>query len=323
MNFAQQKAQFLSKPDKSAKGSIDVKIAALVRLLNSKAAYYTTSSCSGRITLLKEAAKKQKGAILKQWHSAITFSQLQKALKVLKEQEVWLVAEPPILAVACADLEAAKQLVNAARHAGWKKSGVVPGKKIIAELSSPERLELPIVSAGKKVFDSASLKIILKKANSKLKQARQKINKLNKLLSRDSESDELKKKIIAEARKNIGKKYKYGASLNEAPNCFDCSSFVCYIFGRHGISLPRCSIEQIECGKEVKNLSQLKSCDLVFLKGNKPHFNSRHKNGIGHVGIYIGDGKVIHASSRAGKVIVQTLQEFKKKGWRGARRVIY
>jgi hypothetical protein len=215
-------------------------------------------------------------------------------------------------------LKAAKQIVDAARHAGWKKSGILLGKKIIAELACPERMEMPIVSKGKIIFGNEIFRTIIDKADFKLQQSRNKINKLFFLIKKDKE---LEKKIIIEAKNNIGKRYKYGASVEDAPNLFDCSSFVCYIFGKHGINLPRCSIEQIECGGPIE-IEKLSPCDIVFLKGNKPHFNSLHKNGVGHVGIYAGKGKVIHASSKAGKVISQDLKEFKKKGWRGARRLL-
>ena len=60
MTFERQKEQFLKKPDKSLARSMDKAILPLIKLVNSQQCYYTTSSCSGRIILMKETGKKQK-----------------------------------------------------------------------------------------------------------------------------------------------------------------------------------------------------------------------------------------------------------------------
>ena len=80
----------------------------------------------------------------------------------------------------------------------------------------------------------------------------------------------------------IGAKYRYGAS---GPNAFDCSGLVNWAYRSSGKSLPRTSRAMSHVGTPVSR-SALQPGDLVFFYG-----------GPSHVGIYIGNGKVVHASN--------------------------
>jgi peptidoglycan DL-endopeptidase CwlO len=80
----------------------------------------------------------------------------------------------------------------------------------------------------------------------------------------------------------VGAKYRYGAS---GPNAFDCSGLVSWAFKRSGKSLPRTSRAMSRVGTPVSR-SALQPGDLVFFYG-----------GPSHVGIYIGNGKIVHASN--------------------------
>jgi len=112
-------------------------------------------------------------------------------------------------------------------------------------------------------------------------------------------AEELKEKLLEIAKGLLGKPYKYGARPEEAPNYFDCSLFVQYVFGQIGIKIPRSTIEQAEfAGKKVEELSQIKEGDLIFIRGESGHYNKTFPEGIGHVALYLGDGKVIHATSK-------------------------
>jgi cell wall-associated NlpC family hydrolase len=113
-------------------------------------------------------------------------------------------------------------------------------------------------------------------------------------------------KVIKIAKGLIGKKYKYGAKPEEAPEFFDCSSFIQYVFKQIGINLPRSSIEQIEHGKFVK---RLRKGDLVFFRGKKFHVNEKWPEGVGHVALYIGNNKVIHAFGNKGEVCISRLKD--------------
>ncbi|MBU1159931.1 C40 family peptidase, partial [Patescibacteria group bacterium] len=127
--------------------------------------------------------------------------------------------------------------------------------------------------------------------------------------------------ILKLAKSLIGKPYKYGASVSfDAPDYFDCSSFISYVFSQSGVQIPRVSIDQFLFGKEI-NEKDLKPGDIIFSKGKKPHFNKIITNGVGHVGIYLGENKVIHASGA--KVAIEDYRKASSfKELRGFRRMI-
>ena len=82
------------------------------------------------------------------------------------------------------------------------------------------------------------------------------------------------------------------------PNGFDCSGFTWYVFGQHGITLPREVREQFRLGKAVKP-DRLAAGDLVFFSTVAP--------GSSHVGLSIGGDAFVHAPSSAGVVRVERL----------------
>ncbi|PJE58410.1 MAG: peptidase P60 [Candidatus Portnoybacteria bacterium CG10_big_fil_rev_8_21_14_0_10_36_7] len=134
--------------------------------------------------------------------------------------------------------------------------------------------------------------------------------------------------LISVAKKNLGKPYKYGAKPADAPKYFDCSSFTQYLFKRVGVVIPRTALEQIDVGKSVSK-KNMKPGDLVFCKGSVGRYNRKNPDGVGHVALYIGKNKVIHAKSveasdgkEKGKTMVQGIENFYKNGWRGAKRIL-
>lgn len=130
--------------------------------------------------------------------------------------------------------------------------------------------------------------------------------------------DSIQKRLIYFARKHLGKSYKYGASMGQAPRYFDCSSFVKYLYQRVKINLPRTALEQAHCGRAIKlDKEKLEIGDLLFFKGGWGRYDPDFPSGIGHVGIYVGNGKVINArwqqnqdGSDGGKVIEEPVESF-------------
>ena len=110
----------------------------------------------------------------------------------------------------------------------------------------------------------------------------------------------------------IGVKYRYGG--NSAAKGFDCSGFVSHVFSETlSLPLPRSAIAMSKAGLQIDQ-SQLQPGDLVFYKTLKRAFS--------HVGLYIGDGRFVHAPSRGKTVeIVEMSDAYWRKRFNGARRV--
>jgi cell wall-associated NlpC family hydrolase len=140
------------------------------------------------------------------------------------------------------------------------------------------------------------------------------IARLNELFPKPVEEEKNTSLVSSRAfvdftRKYLGKPYVYGASSG---NAFDCSGLTTYVMKNFGIKLERTASQQFKKGIPVAK-EDLKPGDLVF-------FSSNGKT-IGHVGIYIGDHKFIHASSSKKKVVINDLRTYTGK-YQGARRYI-
>lgn len=120
--------------------------------------------------------------------------------------------------------------------------------------------------------------------------------------------------IVEYAKQYLGCKYVYGAS---GPNTFDCSGFTMYVLKNFGITLSHSATAQSKVGTYVAK-ENLMPGDLVFFTDYETG------NGIGHCGIYIGDGNFIHASSGTGycvKISTLTSGSYLKR-YETARRVV-
>lgn len=111
---------------------------------------------------------------------------------------------------------------------------------------------------------------------------------------KDKNSNSTKgQKVVNYAKKFVGKRYVYGGSWNgEKPYTpTDCSGFVQGVYKHFGITLPRTAAAQSKVGKNISSLKSAQPGDLLFYKG---------KDGsIGHVTMYMGNNKVVHASNEA------------------------
>lgn len=186
MKFEQSKKKQLSKIDRSSIGSWDKKIKELCEKINKKKEYYTTSSCAGRIVLIKSVEKKIKDVFLFRTHDKISFGELKKELNKIGKNYQGMVEFQQttcILHVGCLNLDSAQNLVNKAKQAGWKHSGIMTTKKrFVVELHSTEKISFPIMNNGKLLVDDDFLKIIVKEANEKLSRTWKKIDRLRKLI---------------------------------------------------------------------------------------------------------------------------------------------
>ena len=116
--------------------------------------------------------------------------------------------------------------------------------------------------------------------------------------------------IVATAKKYLGYKYTYGGSSPSTG--FDCSGFTSYIFKQYGKSLNRTAAGQYSNGVAVSR-ANLQPGDLVMFG----------KSGINHVAIYIGGGQIIHASTPATGVRIDSLSTgYYNNNYVGARRIL-
>ena len=106
------------------------------------------------------------------------------------------------------------------------------------------------------------------------------------------------------ARSQLGVPYVYGGA---SPGGFDCSGLVMWVYGRLGIALPHNAAALYSVGRPVPT-SRMKPGDLVFF------------HGLGHVGIYIGHGRMIHAPQTGERVEIESLGE-RSGAVEGARRI--
>lgn len=132
----------------------------------------------------------------------------------------------------------------------------------------------------------------------------------------DSERDDM----ISFAKKYMGVKYEFGAESYSQSKTFDCSTFVRYVYDHFGLDLPRLARQQAKKGKTVDR-DQLKPGDLLFF-----YVPGRFKSNetVGHVGIYYGGGKMIHASPKPedGVQITDINKEYWKDTFLYAKRLI-
>jgi hypothetical protein len=122
--------------------------------------------------------------------------------------------------------------------------------------------------------------------------------------------------VVQTALDAMGMPYRWG---DEGETGFDCSGLIRYAFGRHGVALPRRSIDQAREGREVgRDLAALRPGDvLTFATGG-----SR----VSHVGLYVGNGKFIHSASQGVQISVLSDEDASGRWWFrrwvGARRIV-
>jgi cell wall-associated NlpC family hydrolase/SH3-like domain-containing protein len=136
-------------------------------------------------------------------------------------------------------------------------------------VSSNIELDQAIIAKEKKKMEEAKAKVTLNTSNENVSQ--------------------LRKELVDYALTFVGNPYVWGGtSLTKGA---DCSGFTQQIFKKYGVTLDRCSYQQAENGTEI-SFEQLRAGDLLF-------YFDKELQRIGHVAIYMGDGKIVHAKSKA------------------------
>lgn len=121
-----------------------------------------------------------------------------------------------------------------------------------------------------------------------------------------------RQEIVRFARSFVGTPYRSGGTSR---NGVDCSGLIVAVYREFDIRMPRTSLDQSRVGERVDR-SKIKPADLVFFKTSR-------SRPVSHVGIYVGDGKFIHASTSAHKVRIDRLNDdYFRHRFKGARRVV-
>jgi cell wall-associated NlpC family hydrolase len=110
---------------------------------------------------------------------------------------------------------------------------------------------------------------------------------------------------VAVAKDQIGDPYSYGAT---GPGSFDCSGLVQYAWKKAGVKIPRVTNSQFARIKKKVSWKNLKPGDLLFF------------HGLGHVGMYVGNGKMVHSPRTGSTVRVEKLNGWRKASFVGAVR---
>jgi cell wall-associated NlpC family hydrolase len=120
--------------------------------------------------------------------------------------------------------------------------------------------------------------------------------------------------VVSLARAQLGRRYVFGGTT---PAGFDCSGFLKYLMRAAGYELPRTAAEQARAGREIpRDPSLLRPGDiLTFGRGGR----------VTHVGVYIGNGRFIHASTGAHRIVEAPLDRPAShlvRAWYGVRRLL-
>ncbi|MDB4880902.1 MAG: hypothetical protein JWL60_2348 [Gemmatimonadetes bacterium] len=122
--------------------------------------------------------------------------------------------------------------------------------------------------------------------------------------------------LVSIARAQVGTKYLRGGQSPDRG--FDCSGLVRYVLAGLHVNLPRTAEQQAASGLAVsRDKGRLRPGDLLTFGSGK--------RGVSHIGIYVGNGRYVHASSVAGRVIESDIERPRSplvRNWRGARRVV-
>ncbi|XP_022723296.1 tRNA wybutosine-synthesizing protein 2/3/4 [Durio zibethinus] len=190
MDFDKRKASTLASLssndiDKSPKGTLDTPIIPLLNALNSHPSYFTTSSCSGRISILSQpkpnpnsnnpTKKKARGGTwvfithdIADPDSVISLL-FADSTKLTPICELVFRFEPLIIAVECRDLNSAQNLVSLAISCGFRESGITSvSKRVIVGIRCSIRLEVPLGDTQKIMVSKDYVRFLLEVANEKM-----------------------------------------------------------------------------------------------------------------------------------------------------------
>ncbi|AFN03890.1 hypothetical protein PFDSM3638_05500 [Pyrococcus furiosus DSM 3638] len=164
------------------KGEVDEDIIPLLKKINSLDNYFTTSSCSGRISVMEmpHFGDKVNAKWLGKWHREVSLDEVLGAIKKHRSGQLWFLVRSPILHVGAKTLEDAIRLVNLAVSCGFKYSNIksISNKKLIVEIRSTERMDVLLGENGRILVGEEYLRKIVEIANAQVRRFKEKLKRL-------------------------------------------------------------------------------------------------------------------------------------------------
>ncbi|WP_258083246.1 tRNA(Phe) 7-((3-amino-3-carboxypropyl)-4-demethylwyosine(37)-N(4))-methyltransferase Taw3 [Thermococcus thermotolerans] len=182
-NFDEQKAKAMESLRKAlAENKVDEDIVSLLEKINALENYFTTSSCSGRISVMEmpHFGDKVNSVWLGKWHRTVKVEEVLEAIGRHEKGQLWFLVRSPILHVGARTMEDAVKLLNLAIGLGFKYSNIksVSHKKLLVEIRSTERMDVPLGADGELWVSEEYIKRIVGIANDQLRRFKGKLRRL-------------------------------------------------------------------------------------------------------------------------------------------------
>jgi tRNA wybutosine-synthesizing protein 3 len=132
---------------------------------------------------MPEFGDKVESVFLGKWHEPVDVRDVIESAKKGR-MVTWFILYPPIIHIACRDLKCAEKIMVLANDSGFRRCGLISIRNTIVEITSLERLELPISICGKMVIDEKALEIIVDFANRKLLRGKEKLTRFYERLTK-------------------------------------------------------------------------------------------------------------------------------------------
>jgi tRNA wybutosine-synthesizing protein 3 len=187
--FLEGKKTALLKLKKAQKNNeADIGILPILDIINNSDYYYTSSSCYGRIVLLEipNIGNKKEAIFLGKWHRKISVGELLSAANNSIKGQIWLLAQSSIIHITSKTIDAADRILKIAIACGFKNSGLKSMKKrIVVEICSTERLDMPIGNDGILFCNRNHMELLVNISNEVFNKSNLKLEKLRRELKKD------------------------------------------------------------------------------------------------------------------------------------------
>ena len=182
-NFEEQKERAMKGLRKAlAEDKVDKDVIPLLKRINALDNYFTTSSCSGRISIMEMPyfGDKVNSVWLGKWHREVTAEEVLEAIGKHKSGQLWFLVRSPILHVAARTMEDVVELLNLAIGLGFKYSNIksVSHKKLLVEIRSTERMDVPLGEDGELWVDEEYTERIVSLANAQVRRFKGKLKRM-------------------------------------------------------------------------------------------------------------------------------------------------